>query len=138
MGRLKKGTPDAAGGLGRSSGPDGLLTPHLPSMLGGVGRRSHFADRRLVDGLRANSFTSLRSAAVHRTASVAEKCEQIKREIRPLMALRTNTGRYGPFPRDSAQGCGVLQALFFSAPFVQYWGAQEFQFCNRAARVVIS
>ena len=56
----------------------------------------------------AISFTSLLFAAIHRTAAVAKKCEQIKREIRPLITLRSDEGRYGPFPRGSAQGCGGL------------------------------
>ena len=50
--------------------------------------------QRWVDGLRANSFTSLRSAATHLTAAVVEECEQMKLEIRPLMALRRDARRY--------------------------------------------
>ena len=64
--------------------------------------------RRLVDGFRANSFTAPRSAAAHRSAALARECEQIKLEIRPLIALRTNAGCYRPFPHGSAQGCGGL------------------------------
>ena len=64
--------------------------------------------RRSVAGLRANLFTSLRAAAAHRTVAFARECEQMKLEIRPLIALRTSAGCYRPFPRGSAQGCGGL------------------------------
>ena len=64
--------------------------------------------QRLVDGLSANSFTPLRSAAAHRIAALARECEQMKLGIRPLVTLRTNAGCYRPFPRGSAQGCGGL------------------------------
>ena len=39
--------------------------------------------RRLVNGLCANSFTSLRFAATHRIAVLAKECAQSKRGIRP-------------------------------------------------------
>ena len=70
--------------------------------------------RRLVDGLRANSFTSLRSAATHRTAALTRKCEQIKREKRPLMALRRDAGRYRlAFSRPLPRSTGGVQELSF-------------------------
>ena len=64
--------------------------------------------RRSVDGLSANSFTFLRSAAAHQIAAFARECEQMKLEIRPLITLRTNAGCCRPFLRGSAQGCGGL------------------------------
>ena len=64
--------------------------------------------RRSVDGLSANLFTFLRSAAAHRIAAFARECEQMKLEIRPLITLRTNAGCYRPFPRIPAQTHGGL------------------------------
>ena len=69
--------------------------------------------RRSVDGLSANLFTFLRSAAAHRIAAFARECEQMKLEIRPLITLRTNAGCYRPFPRGSAQGCGGYRLSVF-------------------------
>ena len=70
--------------------------------------RPYSVSRRSVDGLSANLFTALRSAATRRIAALPRECEQMKLEIRPLIALRTNAGRYRPFPRGSAPGCGGL------------------------------
>ena len=78
--------------------------------------------RRLVDGLRANSFTSLRSAAVQRTAALAKECERIRREKRPPIGLRKDATPYRPAPHKAAHGCDLLQALFLAALFVQYRG----------------
>ena len=80
--------------------------------------------RRLVDGLRANSFPSLRSAATHRVAALARECAQSQRGIRPPIALRRDAGRYRlsffrPLPRSTG-------------------GVQEFEFGNRMARGVNS
>ena len=73
--------------------------------------------RRLVDGLRANSFTSLRFAATHRIAVLAKECAQSKRGIRPPIGLRTDATPYRPASHRAAHRCDPLQALFFFGPF---------------------
>ena len=94
----------SAGGLGAASGP-GRLTPKVGAAIirAGMRRPRLIVSRcsadcavvwRLVDGLRANSFTSLRSAATHRTAALATECAQSQRGIRPLIALRRDAGCY--------------------------------------------
>ena len=93
-------------GAGNHPGQDAKTAPHRLSLLGRVAIPAVVG--QLVDGLRANSFTSLRSAATHRTAALATECAQSQRGIRPLIALRRDAGRY--------------RALFFSAPTAQYWG----------------
>ena len=76
--------------------------------------------RRLVDGLRSNSFTSLRSAATHRIAALARECAQSQRGIRPLIGLRRDATPYRlsffrPLPRSAG-------------------GVQDFESGNRMAR----
>ena len=102
--------------LRRSPGPE-RQTPHRLLLLGGVRRRpaiGRWSPRQL--------FPSLRFAATHRIAALAVECAQSQRGIRPLKALRRDAAPYRPSLHRAAQGCGVLQALFFSAPSTQYWG----------------
>ena len=79
-------------------------------LLGGVGRRSSAlpspGDQSLVSAPTRSPLCGLPRS--HRVAALARECEQMKLEIRPLIALRTNAGCYRPFPRGSAQGCGGL------------------------------
>ena len=79
--------------------------------------------RRLVNGLRANSFTSLRSAATHRIAALARECAQSQRGIRPPIGLRRYVTPY---------------RLSFSRPLsCSIGGVQEFGFCTEGDKGVI-
>ena len=80
--------------------------------------------RRLVNGLRANSFTSLRSAATHRISALAGECAQSQRGIRPLIGLRRDAGCY--------------RLSFFRPLPCSAGGVHEFEFGNRMARGVSS
>ncbi len=102
---------------GDHSGQDAKPAPRRLLLLGGVRRCPaivRWSPRQL--------FPSLRFAATHRIAALAVECAQSQRGIRPLKALRRDAAPYRPSPHRAAQGCGVLQALFFSAPSTQYWG----------------
>ena len=118
---------------GDHSGQDAKPAPHRLLPLGGVRRRPaivRWSPRQL--------FPSLWFAATHRIAALAGECAQSQRGIRPLIALRRDAAPYRPSPHSSAQGCGVLQALFFRPLQRSIGGVQEFEFRNRAYRVVIS
>ena len=104
---------------GDHPGQDAQPTPDRLPLLCGVRWRSPLRRRRLVDGLRANSFTSLRSAATHRVAALARECAQSRRGIRPPIGLRRDAAPY---------------RLSFSRPLLcSIGGVQEFEFGNEAA-----
>ena len=106
-------------GAGDHPGKDAKTAPHRLSLLGRVRRRraiGRWSPRQL--------FPSLWFAATHRIAALAVECAQSQRGIRPLIALRRDAGCYGlSFFRPLQRSIG---------------GVQEFEFRNRAYRVVIS
>ena len=77
-----------------------------------VRAKSRLADRSFV--LCCNSFTSLRSAAVHRTAPLARESEQTKRRKRPPITGRTPAPPYRPsFRRPLSCSIGGVQEIEF-------------------------
>ena len=115
--RPERQTPQVS--AGDHSGQDAKPAPHRLLLIGGVRRRPaivRWSPRQL--------FPSLRFAATHRIAALAVECAQSQRGIRPLIALRRDAGCY--------------RLSFFRPLQRSIGGVQEFEFRNRAYRVVIS
>ena len=114
----RRQTPQVS--AGDHSGQDAKPPPHR--LL--AARRSAPSSRRLFDGLRANFFPLCGLPRLIGSRLSQVECAQSQRGVRPPIALRTDAGRYRlsffrPLPRSTG-------------------GVQEFEFRNRAYRVVIS
>ena len=105
-------------GAGDDPSQDAQPTPHRLPLLVRAGRRSPLRRRPAIGQWSPRQL-------VHLSAVCRDSSDRGSRKRVCTIATRNKTSH------RSAQVCDPLQALFFSAPFVQYWGCTGVWFLYR-------